>query len=567
MVILKGSGSKHVETKNPVDLSMIRTMFGEMESRLCQSIWKEFRPIVQSQKHLSSKIDNVNDQIVLLQFMDSINHNRKRKALDREDEIEKRLILFNHVFSDDLFRFVIGPCVLHSCKTQFSQAPTSKFIQTAESILETLFFARAPGECKDKYTTEAGQSNKNYRRSVMLTSLRSVQVDSLNIFKSDVASNENQSASKNSVSNSQNSMNGMNNTAVKIKQPEWLRPGFITTDEIDFAINKNFVRAGSLEQVEGTCNEKKGSLQRSADNRVEVAKAVSLKIYHALTDVFHKARDAAKASFFYEVGYLFCGWKQHTKEIDQLNMKIYWCVNEEYDSMKYPLYSSIPTMDTISFNERSMDSEREFVLNKSKENLLKMADLIKNNKQMILITEHDVLVETKVLSAQKGRKRRKMVEKRTIRKAINLLDLSCKFLSCYCDMGLSENPCTLLSLNQDSLRCVFMFALFFRSIFRKILEDVEKNNISWIDTTVSKWNISNMPQILDSSLLNHFQPTPTKQKDLLPSLLLKLTEQEYNKNNILDENVENIIGHAAQVCDGVGKCIELDENNGVLEVL
>ena len=72
---------------------------------------------------------------------------------------------------------------------------------------------------------------------------------------------------------------------------------------------------------------------------------------------------------------------------------------------------------------------------------------------MVLIVEHDVMIETIRLN---GKKKEKMKERRTIRKAINMIDVSCKMLGAYIDLGYTENPVYLLATDKCSLRCIFL---------------------------------------------------------------------------------------------------------------
>ena len=75
-------------------------------------------------------------------------------------------------------------------------------------------------------------------------------------------------------------------------------------------------------------------------------------------------------------------------------------------------------------------------------------------------------------------------------------------------------------------------AMFFRELVDVIVKDVNQNGVTWMDLHVSKNVATNIPDILRSSKLMDFQPTPTKQKDSLNSLILTLTEQEYQLKNI-----------------------------------
>ena len=101
----------------------------------------------------------------------------------------------------------------------------------------------------------------------------------------------------------------------------------------------------------------------------------------------------------------------------------------------------------------------------------------------------------------------------------------------------------------------------------KILLDVKKNKISWLLATSTKGSAANMPDILNVSELNKFQPTPTKQKELLPSMILTLTENEFNVKHIENVNLEVI----AETVGGTNHnraddAIKVDEENGVIDV-
>ena len=101
---------------------------------------------------------HVLEQIVIVQFLDSLSPNgRKRKRNDREEVIDRKLILFDQVFSDDLFRIVIGKSVLCYFEREISIAGSGHYQNTniqISSILSTFFYAKISGERKEFFVAE-----------------------------------------------------------------------------------------------------------------------------------------------------------------------------------------------------------------------------------------------------------------------------------------------------------------------------------------------------------------------------------------------------------------------------
>ena len=61
----------------------------------------------------------------------------------------------------------------------------------------------------------------------------------------------------------------------------------------------------------------------------DVAQSVAEKLNSRVSEVLHQCRDAARSSFFYEIGYIFVELIKLGVDKSQENMKISWLLDEE----------------------------------------------------------------------------------------------------------------------------------------------------------------------------------------------------------------------------------------------
>ncbi len=563
-----------------IDTTTIRNIILEVEKRINSKITSQYALVNDRLSSLESKILDLKEEATYLSTLCSIAlepKKRKRDIIDERDEIvRKKLVLLETIFDDDVFRVVLGRCVLGQCNRRFKSLRTTNYSSTAKELLLTVFFARQPDEGKETYSTELGQAYSIFRRGVMLTALRGVQNDKLRRFlppdvnipitvQSSLGGGDNNNLT-NSISRS-SMHHGIESNLRKMKQPNWLQRGYITEADIDTVIKKKETKACNR-NVESNGDEGELNRHRSGKEktirRKEVAESAATRLYEIISNVMHRARDAAKLSFFYEVGYLFVGWKQFGVTLDQSKLKMYWVENDIVD---IPEINEIPSVSELSFDDRYFNYEEDEVILKRSHNLKKMAKLMMDRKEMILIAEHDIQVKAmhyvdKTVSGKLKKEKVAKIETRFIRKAINIIDTTCRFLAAFSEFGAAGSPAHFLSTDQNSLRSVFVISVFIRDMINLIMEDVKEKGITWLNTVVKKRMVEHGSEIIDKSTITHYLPTPSKQRETLSSMVLTLTPHEYDTVHTSNQSREKQDDMDTQ---GTEETINIDEGNGIYD--
>lgn len=207
--------------------------------------------------------------------------------------------------------------------------------------------------------------------------------------------------------------------------------------------------------------------------REKLAQAFSLILYSPIIKVLHKCRDAAKSCFFYDLRYLFTGWKQFNVDVSQETVS-FECATCSVDPKNIILFDDIPKMRTVSIEDSLFPSESDETEERDESNLAELKTLMKNQEKMNLIASHDVMVtatDSHSLTGSEAQLKKdrnrwmknssKSSKTKRIRLSINIVDVTWKFLESYMDMGLCEQAENLLSKHEPSLRYVFVISTFF----------------------------------------------------------------------------------------------------------
>lgn len=536
-----------------------------IEKLLTDKFENEIKPLRQVVASLSQKVVLLQDEVVTLSRVNNLFDNVKKmhKMSNKDKVIEKRLHLFDSIFCDEFFQFVMGTCVSGYCEISFFADDSSslnimglELKEKTRELLSIIFFSRQPDEGKDKFTTDIGKLYSNFRRGIMLTAVLALQKDRLHLFEpsdevifrngmSIESTKEKESSITTTPDGSQSGVGNMINRIKRIKQPFWLRNSYITADDCDEAIRWN----------ETEVEKKKTASKRkdiSTVDRDDIVPVLAKKIYSKITNVMHKCRDSGKVAFFYEIGYLFVGWSHLSLDIKQENMRLKWIEENSNCNIEF---EHVKDMKTIPMHNYLTGTDGPVILNANNHNIAVMGDELKKYKSMILIAEHEVLVKKSAKS--------KFV-KTTIRRSINIIDVVCKFLASYTEIGIAETPLRFLATNKSSLRSIIAISLYFRSMIDDIVRDTQKNGITWNNMIMKNGILENEPEILSNSMIKLFQPTPTKQKENLGSAILKMTEPEFQSRHVQLTNVEPPV--SSMSVDKEAIHIEADAGHNIFEI-
>lgn len=106
--------------------------------------------------------------------------------------------------------------------------------------------------------------------------------------------------------------------------------------------------------------------------------------------------------------------------------------------------------------------------------------------------------------------------KKQLSRDISLIDVASNLISSYRRLESVTTPNRVLSCRSNAVRCAFTIATILREILAKKLK---------IDNGYDKNGEDHTTFYVLSMAV--FEPPPSKQKELLPNAILKVTEQEY----------------------------------------
>ena len=278
---------------------------------------------------------------------------------------------------------------------------------------------------------------------------------------------------------------------------------------------------------------------------------------------------------FHDVFYIFTGWSQHQKKIDQRSLKISWM---ESRSQCVQFLESIPLMREVKMQERYY-SETIRSEEIHKYNLKLVSKLIDQHPEMTLVVSHEVTVDGHV---------------KQIRFLTNVIEVSAKLVASFCTLDSNSRATDILCVHSRGLNVVMIIALALRAIISRTIEDTNRDgSVMWAgsvtkkrkggrkgrgrsDTVDEAGQIEyNYPKVHGIGI-DEFLPPPSKQKDVLESMLLTLKVPEYERKHLrpgpqVGDNSDNItsrtdIGNEAGDSVNPEEEIKADDSMGVFEI-
>lgn len=545
--------SKRQQNVLSADGQILRKVLLEVERRLSgrlDSLKQEFNSRMEL---LGVRCSNLCGDVAVLATLSASGEGQKNVTkTEKQKKVEGAVVLFDYVFNDDILQFVIERCVIELISSLVVGVNGSGTVQRSAQVMKVIMFSKMPGEKKALYQEGAGKKFSTFRRGFVLTALLGMQQNKFGLFS--IANDDNagptipsQGTAGLNADDETNSSDISKNTFgtagdLRKQRPIWLAPGYVTVEHIEAVRKKNeeLASGGRLElerhargEDRRGWNPKKGI---DSVSKQDIAQCVASKLYHLATTKLHKCRDMGKSVFFESVGYLFVPWVELGSTLNQMNMTLKWL--EPGTNSPDVDFTQLSRCHQGKFrssmvHEKILESEDG---ENDRQNVNELNALIEQHPEMILIVTHEVKIRRK--KGQTGSRRRgKSEEEITI--PINVLDVACRFLTCYAGLKTSASPVGLLRASRDSIRCVYAVALFFRSLLFEMSEARENSSL---DTAALRE--SGYVQPLNSSEIcfEDLLPTPTRQAQILRSTCLSLTPEEYLSMNIDDTTSHETAG-------------------------
>ena len=380
---------------------------------------------------------------------------------------------------------------------------------------QTLLFRLQPADKKFQYLEDIGKLHSDFKFSVVRNAFYNVHLDSFGFFKSvGCARNEDVGIQDDQTLRIQRG---------KIDRPSWLEKGTVTIDHI--------VEARAFTETPG--QSRKGKARR-APTTDDIACHGALRVYRQLGKLLHDGRSNLRVAFFQGLGYLLVPWEGRSAEIDQCTMNIVFCDDDEPHTGLDLVLDEIPYAMQCAQNA---DPNTVSTVDASNKKLV--MDLFSQWRDMILSVDHDVLVSYpgQRKTAQSGPQRK------SLHRLVNLIDVALDCCVEFCRAGSRE--CFLRS-NKNSLRCVMIFAVLFKSICIEFMAKCESNSA-----------VTSFPEPTDvkvhGTCLKDLIPGLSTQKSILIHKCLQLSSSVYETLNHVGDHDDSF----ANDDDGVGTILDL----------
>ena len=465
---------------------------------------------------------------------DSVKRSRRQIVLDT------RVAVLESILTDEVMREILEFVLCGFLANHFKSKSQMEVVRCGVQCLKGMIFSVLPNEKRLKFKTTEGSIHTSFRKGFMLSILKTLQADGLNLF--DSASQEDGRVVGEGWPATESTSTGGSQMTKRIAQPTWLKPGFVRNEhcEIVCARKENAVEKKKRGCDDSTNRDVVGRLppqtkpppsprvkqESGRITRDEIAVHGAMKLYCMITNLIARSRDAIKLSFYEEVGYLFSSWSQHGWKGCQGNMKLWW----EHRDTNYAKFEEVEEVSTLDFQERIMmicENDDELACNVR--NMQKMKKLVKSHPYLVLFVEHDVCIRGEAETGT-GRGRGSAVETREVKRltrCVNLVDVACRMLSVYSGIGNVELPTNFVSCHVDSLRCAYVLAVVMRELLTVLMPAGEGGRIMWLDNdeVLARHTFHGLA-------ITELFPAKSRMKDTLVYNLLTLTEEEYKMRNI-----------------------------------
>ena len=228
-----------------------------------------------------------------------------------------------------------------------------------------------------------------------------------------------------------------NGKAVSLREPDWLKNGFILETDIEHArlvqdyskseaskrtLKDNESESDSGEEEDGEYTPGPGNVQvpgkvvvKEIPTRRDVARHGAWKIYKLMGKHLNQSRKKCKSAILEQLGFLMVPWSRSSLSVDQSKLPVRWRF-PEFDASK----SRGGRLQDIEDTKTKSSAD----VNRNDYNSNPFSELYEKRQDMILLISHEVQVNEALGSSKRKRNR---TTKRLANKAINVVEAAAKF--------------------------------------------------------------------------------------------------------------------------------------------
>ena len=519
------------------DVAAVQRIISKAVAEIHRRIDAQEERMAQGFSESRKRDDDIQNVVApILVLLSSSQNQAPTSRTQKQVLLDSKVALLDKILTDRVLQVVLEQCLMGYIRNQVCPNPESAVQGSADRVpedlqqigakcLNALLFSKLPSDKKSKYQTEEGVAHSQFRMGVLLTTLRCLQLDSMNIFAKSTTGMTGCNGGSATTGTGVTSDGTELVTPLRIPQPTWLKAGYITREHCESVkVMKESTAAPS--RSTGLDNGKKRKVE--SISRDDLATHAAMRLYSLITNTMHRCREVVKVSFYEEIGYLFSSWSDLGVDIVQRNMKLWWASSEE----SHVSFEEVPKMAVEGIEERKatfLDDSDENAVNMH--NNEKMTTFMAKHKNFILFAEHDVHIRVDIETRQRGRRAAAPeLPTRRFRRAFNLLDVASRFLATYSSMGAPSTPTTFVSCHKDSLRCTFVIANILKEMISKVVNEFEEKGVTWSHGQMALCDVA-MCGLVVSDLF----PSRSKQKEALSSNILTVTDAEFNARHVGSE--------------------------------
>ena len=454
------------------DAAVLQSLFSGMRKDVKCFLNESEEKAVKHQDETKKRFDDLETSIRELQSTVAMSLARGSFKTERQAILDMRVSILNNIVRDDVTQNLLEQVLIGTMSKHFQRSTYLQFPSAAAKMMRMAFFSRLPSQKMDRYLSEDGVLHCHFRRGLVLSTLRALQVDSVGLFASrplsaPVEVNPTPPSQSESTGGYCSDRQSQHVEKEGIHKPLFLNPGYITAEHC----------AQVAEAKDGRVPEKKKAKKEYGYiSRQEVALHAVHRLYTIITNMLHDRRMDGKRTFFEELGYLFISWSEHKSSVSQKGMKIWWDQTEK----KNVRFTDLEDMITVDYAERKRQvCEDDDELACNKRNMSKIDRTIAEHPYLVLYAEHEVAVKQ---DDDMGNRKRSAVQPSVmiLKRSFNLLHVACKMISEYCGMGSCSRIATFLSCHRYSFRCAFVVAHFIRELCELFVDEFRHNGTTWI---------------------------------------------------------------------------------------
>ena len=413
-------------------------------------------------------------------------------------------------------------------------------------------------ESRTMYQTELGKKFSEYREGIVLTALKAAKQNKFGFFRDNMCDGDGDVKQESDIKSR------------KAHVPKWLQNDNLNSEHIKLA-RLRCEETG--ENARGSKHKAYSSARVVENPDNELAIHAACLLYKGINAKLNTARMMGRAGFFDELGYLFVDWMKHGCRADQTTLNIRW--TSTGDSFKYPDIKSIPNSVPKYTNKRDGKSDEEQIAAINTTNKRLLRELTMKCPGMEMEIEHQVCIRKQ---AKKGGEKTRSGQgisstdlaslgsaetvmdddevERTeqLVYTVNLIDVSCRMLTCYTSQLQYTAPASFLCASEKSLHCIFSVSMLLKYLLEKVVDSL---NADGFDAQRIAQDIR-----VNGINIGALFPSPARQKLGLKTRCVHMFPNVYNtkamKPRTSTTTETNLLNDDAGVSDRKTKVIEIE---------